>query len=65
MKMTRGAISKLSDRLMEKALIERQASPEDRRAHTLSLGPAGRELIPRLAELADRNDDEFFGALTP
>ncbi|RDJ04267.1 MarR family winged helix-turn-helix transcriptional regulator [Rhizobium grahamii] len=65
MGMTKGAISKLSDRLFEKSLIERHANPDDRRAHTLALNAAGRELVPRLAALADRNDAEFFDALTP
>jgi DNA-binding MarR family transcriptional regulator len=63
MGMTRGAISKLADRLLSKALIERHPNPEDRRAHTLCLGPDGRALVPHLAGLADENDAEFFGAL--
>lgn len=62
--MTRGAISKLADRLLEKRLIERAANPDDKRAHTVALNAAGRALVPRLAKLADRNDDAFFGALT-
>lgn len=61
--MTRGAISKLGDRLIEKELIARVENPDDKRAHTLSLTRAGRALVPRLAQLADRNDAEFFGAL--
>jgi len=63
MAMTKGAISKLSDRLLEKSLIERCANPDDRRAHTLALNREGRALVPRLAALADENDEEFFGAL--
>lgn len=65
MGMTKGAISKLADRLLDKALIERRANADDRRAHTLALGPAGRALVPRLAALADANDAAFFGVLTP
>jgi DNA-binding MarR family transcriptional regulator len=64
MAMTKGAISKLADRLVEKALIERHANPDDRRAHTLFLNQAGRALVPRLAALADKNDEAFFGAFT-
>ncbi len=64
MGMTKGAISKLADRLLEKGHIERQANAQDGRAHTLSLTPAARTLVPRLAALADRNDAEFFGGLT-
>lgn len=62
--MTKGAISKLADRLLEKSLIERRANPDDKRAHTLVLNHEGRALVPRLAALADQNDEEFFGALT-
>ena len=63
--MTRGAISKLADRLIAKELIARTASTGDRRQQTLSLTDAGRTLVPKLAELADRNDAEFFGHLGP
>jgi len=62
--MTRGAISKLADRLIAKDFIERMASTEDRRQQTLSLTEVGRKLVPRLSALADRNDAEFFGHLT-
>ena len=64
MAMTKGAISKLADRLLEKSLIERRANANDKRAHTLILNQEGRALVPRLAALADENDQEFFGALT-
>jgi DNA-binding MarR family transcriptional regulator len=63
--MTRGAISKLADRLIAKDLIKRTASSEDRRQQTLSLTAAGRKLVPALSALADRNDAEFFGHLNP
>ncbi len=64
MGMTKGAISKLAERLLVKSLIERDANPDDKRAHTLALNPDGRALVPRLAALADENDEEFFGNLT-
>jgi len=63
MAMTKGAISKLADRLLEKSLIERRANPDDKRAHTLAVNHQGRALVPRLAALADENDEEFFGSL--
>lgn len=63
--MTRGAISKLADRLIVKDLIERTVSTEDRRQQTLALTAAGRKLVPVLSALADRNDTEFFGHLKP
>lgn len=64
MGMTKGAISKLAERLGAKGLVERAQSQEDKRAHRLSLTAEGRAKIPVLAALADRNDVEFFGVLT-
>jgi DNA-binding MarR family transcriptional regulator len=63
MGMTRGAVTKLADRLIGKSLIVRRASREDGRAQTLALTPRGTSLVPELAALADRNDAEFFGHL--
>jgi DNA-binding MarR family transcriptional regulator len=63
--MTRGAISKLADRLADKRLVTREANAADGRAHTLTLTPRGHELVPELAALADENDAEFFGDLKP
>jgi DNA-binding MarR family transcriptional regulator len=65
MGMTRGAISKLADRLIAKGMLARAADPEDGRAQTLALTPAGRALVPALAALADANDAEFFNLLAP
>lgn len=64
MGMTRGAVTRLADRLIGKALVNRTADPDDGRAQTLALTPAGERLVPRLAALADRNDAEFFGSLS-
>jgi DNA-binding MarR family transcriptional regulator len=63
MGITRGAVTKLADRLIGKSLIVRRASREDGRAQTLALTPRGTSLVPELAALADRNDAEFFGHL--
>jgi DNA-binding MarR family transcriptional regulator len=63
MGMTRGAVTKLADRLIAKSLMARVANPEDGRAQTLSLTPAGRAIVPELAVLADANDVEFFDHL--
>lgn len=63
--MTRGAISKLADRLAAKGLITREPGPGDRRSQSLTLTASGRTLVPGLAALADQNDDEFFGDLDP
>lgn len=64
MGMTRGAITKLADRLIAKSLVMREASADDGRAQTLALTGRGIDLVPELAALADRNDAEFFGCLT-
>jgi DNA-binding MarR family transcriptional regulator len=64
MGMTRGAITKLADRLIGKALVVREASRKDGRAQTLALTKRGRGLVPQLAALADRNDAEFFDCLS-
>jgi DNA-binding MarR family transcriptional regulator len=64
MGMTRGAISKLADRLTSKGLVVRAESETDKRGQSLSLTPEGREQVPILARLADQNDAEYFGVLT-
>jgi DNA-binding MarR family transcriptional regulator len=63
--MTRGAISKLADRLAAKALLTRVPGKTDRRYQDLALTASGRALVPELSDLADRNDAEFFGHLLP
>lgn len=62
--MTRGAISKLIDRLAQKNLCERSSGGDDRRYQSVELTPTGKRLVPTLAKLADENDSEFFGHLT-
>lgn len=62
--MTRGAISKLADRLIAKSLAKRKPDRNDGRAQMLTLTAAGRRLVPVLAGLADQNDAEFFGHLS-
>lgn len=61
--LTRGAVSKLVDRLVRKALVSRAEADRDRRFQDVRLTAAGRALVPRLAALADRNDEEFFSML--
>lgn len=63
--MTRGAVSKLLDRLEARGLLTRTTSDVDRRQQQLALTPRGRALVPRLARLADANDHEFFGHMPP
>jgi DNA-binding MarR family transcriptional regulator len=64
MGMTRGAITKLADRLINKSLIIRKPDSDDGRAQTLALTPRGSSLVPELAALADQNDAQFFGGLS-
>lgn len=64
MGMTRGAITRLANRLIDKSLMVRKASSDDGRAQTLALTARGTKLVPTLAALADRNDAEFFDQLT-
>lgn len=63
MGMTRGAITKLANRLVAKSLVSRVQNPQDGRAQTLALTPAGKAMVPRLAKIADHNDAGFFSAL--
>lgn len=65
MGMTRGAISKLAERLVDKQLVRREASTEDKRAQSLALTDDARRLVPVLTALADENDADYFGHLTP
>lgn len=62
--LTRGAISKLIDRLVKKKFVSRAAADGDRRYQTIALTSAGRRMVPSLAALADANDEEFFSSLT-
>ncbi|MGB6193926.1 MAG: MarR family winged helix-turn-helix transcriptional regulator [Terracidiphilus sp.] len=62
--MTRGAASKLIERLVEKKLVSRRERADDRRYQDIALTPAGTKLVPALATLADQNDHAFFAVLT-
>lgn len=64
MGMTRGAITKLADRLIGKALIAREASLDDGRSHMLRLTAQGAKMVPDLAALADANEAECFAHLS-
>ena len=61
--MTRGAVSKLIDRLAAKRLVSKEQAGGDRRFQRVGLTETGRALVPALAARADANDDEFFGGL--
>ncbi len=61
--LTRGAVSKIIDKLAAKNWIARTAKPGDSRVQLLSLTRPGSRVLPQLAEIADRNDREFFAGL--
>lgn len=65
MGMTRGAISKVLDKLESKKLVRRKTSREDSRVSLLSLTPSGQRSLPDLKCLADNNDRYFFAPLDP
>ena len=67
--LSRGAVSKLIDRLVSKDLVKKQLgkaipSNVDGRYQIVELTTTGRMLVPKLAKLADKNDSEFFGHLS-
>ena len=62
--LTRGAVSKLVGRLVEKKLMRRDAAEDDGRSQRVALTGAGRRIVPKLAAMADENDEEFFSALS-
>jgi len=62
--LTRGAVSKLISRLLEKGLVTRKESGSDRRYQDIELTPAALAMVPKLAKLADENDREFFAGLS-
>lgn len=63
--MTKGAASKVISRLEEKGLAQRQWADGNAREQRLVLTAKGKALVPRLAKLADANDEHFFGHLPP
>jgi DNA-binding MarR family transcriptional regulator len=62
--LTRGAASKLVDRLVVKKVITRRGRSDDRRFQDIELTPGGRKVVPALAVMADQNDREFFTSLS-
>jgi DNA-binding MarR family transcriptional regulator len=63
--LTRGAVSKIVDKLEAKRWIARSTKPEDNRVQLLSLTRSGNRILPHLAKIADENDREFFSVLDP
>jgi DNA-binding MarR family transcriptional regulator len=62
--LTRGAISKVLDKLEDKKWITRKTLEADNRGQLLFLTQKGRRVLPELREVADRNDQRFFDCLS-
>lgn len=62
--LTRGAVSKLIDRLVRKKLVSRSEAKADRRFQQIKLLAIAKELVPKLASIADKNDHHFFSVLS-
>jgi DNA-binding MarR family transcriptional regulator len=61
--MTRGAISKVLDKLEKKKWVTRKILAADSRGHAFCLTQQGRRALPELRGIADRNDRRFFDCL--
>jgi len=61
--LTRGAVSKIVDKLDAKGWVQTDAKEGDSRFRLLSITRAGRRSLPVLAEIADRNDARYFDCL--
>ncbi|MDR3739745.1 MAG: MarR family transcriptional regulator [Terracidiphilus sp.] len=62
--LTRGAVSKIVDKLEAKSWIRTETNQGDSRFRLLSLTRAGRHSLPVLAGLADQNEECFFKCLS-
>ena len=63
MGMTRGAVSKIISKLETKCLVQRSTRQDDRRSQVLLLSEAAHQEVTLLSQLADQNDQHFFGCL--
>lgn len=61
--LTRGAVSKLIERLLQKGFVTRTEASGDRRYQDIRLTASAITLVPKLAKFADENDEFFFHEL--
>lgn len=59
--VTNAAASRAVDRLVQRELVDRSVSPEDRRAVQLSLTPAGQEVLDRFTEARNERLYDLLG----
>ena len=64
MGMTRGAITKVLDKLEAKDWATRTPHADDNRVQRLSLTRRGQRALPELTAIADTNDVHFFAPLS-
>jgi DNA-binding MarR family transcriptional regulator len=64
MGLTRGAVSKIVDKLEAKGWVQAEGKEGDSRFRVLSLTRAGSRNLPVLAKIADQNDESFFECLS-
>ncbi len=62
--LSKGAMSKLLTRLIDKGFLARFDDEDDGRGHLLQLTAAGRALAPALVRIAEQNEEEFLGHLS-
>jgi len=62
--LTRGAVSKVVDKLEAKEWVRTYAKEGDGRYRLLSLTRTGERTLPLLAEIANQNDEAYFGCLS-
>jgi DNA-binding MarR family transcriptional regulator len=58
------SVTTVVDRLERQGLVDRRASTTDRRAKTVSLSPAGRELVGRILEAHPERIRSMLGGLS-
>ena len=63
--MSRGGVSRLIDRMVERGLVERTGDQLDRRAHWLSLSDAGKALLPQVRSAVAESEESFLAPLHP
>jgi len=55
----------LVDELESRGLVERHASPDDRRSHSLQVTDAGKKALADVMRIASKHQDELCAALDP
>jgi DNA-binding MarR family transcriptional regulator len=62
--LSRGAVSKIGDKLEAKGWVQVNSKAGDSRYRLLSLTRAGCRSLPMLAHIANRNDEAYFDCLS-